>query len=101
MMKYNFTSLIQRKGRDAMAIDGVGGGGMAPLGPKEGFDLIPMWVADMNFATCPTVPKAIIERVEHPPLRLLQPYGGILLLHHPLAGGAQRSGWAGAGAHRL
>jgi len=66
MMKYNFTSLIQRKGRDAMAIDGVGGGGMAPLGPKEGFDLIPMWVADMNFATCPTVPKAIIERVEHP-----------------------------------
>ncbi len=65
-MKYNFTSLIQRKGRDAMAIDGVGGGGMAPLGPKEGFDLIPMWVADMNFATCPTVPKAIIERVEHP-----------------------------------
>lgn len=65
-MKYDFTTLIERKGRDAIAFDGVGGGGMAPLGPKEGFDLIPMWIADMNFATCPTVPKAIIERVEHP-----------------------------------
>ncbi len=65
-MKYDFTTLIERKGRDAIAFDGVGGGGMAPLGPKEGFDLIPMWIADMNFATCPTVPKAIIQRVEHP-----------------------------------
>lgn len=65
-MKYDFTTIIERRGRDAMAIDGIGGGGMAPEGPKEGFDLIPMWVADMNFATCPTVPKAIAQRVEHP-----------------------------------
>ena len=27
----------------------------------EGFDLIPMWVADMNFPTCPSVTEAIID----------------------------------------
>ena len=25
-----------------------------------------MWVADMNFATCPTIPAAMIERAKHP-----------------------------------
>ena len=40
--------------------------GMAPGAPKEGFDAIPMWVADMNFPTVPTVQEAIIERVQHP-----------------------------------
>jgi cystathionine beta-lyase len=33
---------------------------------RDGFDKIPMWVADMNFATVPTVPQAIIERTNHP-----------------------------------
>ena len=27
---------------------------------------LPMWVADMNFPTVPTVPQAIIERAQHP-----------------------------------
>ena len=42
------------------------GTGMAPAKPKDGFDVIPMWVADMNFATVPTIPEAIINRAKHP-----------------------------------
>ena len=34
--------------------------------PNEGFDAIPMWVADMNFATAPAVTEAIRKRLEHP-----------------------------------
>ena len=34
--------------------------------PKPGFDRIPMWVADMNFPTVPTIPETIIERAKHP-----------------------------------
>ena len=65
-MKYDFTSIIDRRGKDAIAIDRLGGGGMAPDIPKEGFDAIPMWVADMNFPTVPTIQESIIERVKHP-----------------------------------
>lgn len=66
-MKYDFTSIIDRQGKDAIAIDMVGKpGGFAPGGPKDGFDVIPMWVADMNFPTVPTVPEAMIERAKHP-----------------------------------
>lgn len=64
-MKYDFTSIIDRRGKDAMAVDGLGKGGSAPQPPKEGFDAIPMWVADMNFFTVPTIPEAIIERAKH------------------------------------
>lgn len=67
-MKYDFTSIIDRKGKDALAVD------ILPnlLGPnqkiqvKDGLDMIPMWVADMNFPTVPTVTEAIIERAKHP-----------------------------------
>ena len=65
-MKYDFTSILQRKGLDAIAVDGPGATVFSPDGPKEGFDLIPMWVADMNFPTVPTVPQAIIRRAQHP-----------------------------------
>lgn len=65
-MKYDFTSIIDRHGKDAIAIDRLGEGGMAPDLPKEGFDAIPMWVADMNFPTVPTIQESIIERVKHP-----------------------------------
>lgn len=66
-MKYDFTSILDRHGKDAIAIDGVGmANGFAPDAPKEGFDVIPMWVADMNFPVVPTIQEAIIERVNHP-----------------------------------
>ena len=67
-MKYDFTSIIDRRGKDALAVENIGHKtwGNEPDAPKEGFDPIPMWVADMNFATCPSVPAAIIERAKHP-----------------------------------
>lgn len=66
-MKYDFTSLIDRHGMDAIAVDSWGEiPGMAPNVPDEGFDRIPMWVADMNFATVPTVQEHIIQRAQHP-----------------------------------
>ncbi len=65
-MKYDFTTIMDRNGKDAVALDGPGLSPIAPAPPKEGFDFIPMWVADMNFPTVPTIPEAIIERAKHP-----------------------------------
>lgn len=66
-MTYDFTSIMDRRGMDAIAVDGVGTmSGFAPDGPREGFDVIPMWVADMNFPTVPTIAEAMIRRVQHP-----------------------------------
>ena len=61
-MKYDFTSIIDRRGKDAIAVDNWTNG----FTPKHGLDIIPMWVADMNFPTVPTVQEAIIERAQHP-----------------------------------
>ena len=49
-MKYDFTTIMDRHGMDAIAVDGLSEDGQgSPAKPKEGFDIIPMWVADMNF----------------------------------------------------
>ena len=71
-MQYDFTSILDRRGKDAIAVDvperadcfGAEYFSKAKLRP--GFDRIPMWVADMNFLTVPTIPEAIIERAKHP-----------------------------------
>ena len=70
-MTYDFTSIIERSGRDALAVDmpaaeRENGTGYFSVPIKEGFDAIPMWVADMNFATVPTIPQTIAERLSHP-----------------------------------
>ena len=67
-MKYDFTSIIDRRGWDALAVESIGAvpGGRVPDAPREGFNAIPMWIADMNFATAPAIPAAIIERAKHP-----------------------------------
>ena len=66
-MKYDFTSIMDRHGKDAIAVDGLGlRPGFTPEPPKEGFDVIPMWVADMNFPTVPTIPEEMIRRAQHP-----------------------------------
>lgn len=57
---------MDRRGLDSIAVDNPGQVPGAPGGPKDGYDLIPMWVADMNFPTVPTVPKALIARASHP-----------------------------------
>ena len=64
-MKYDFTTLPDRHGRDAIAVDGLGKG-FAPDAPQPGFDAIPMWVADMDFACAPCVVEAVQKRAAHP-----------------------------------
>ncbi len=62
-MKYDFTTIMNREGTGAIAVD------MIPFenaAIKEGFSKIPMWVADMNFATAPSVIKEMQKRLEHP-----------------------------------
>ncbi|MDO4553832.1 MAG: aminotransferase class I/II-fold pyridoxal phosphate-dependent enzyme [Lachnospiraceae bacterium] len=62
-MKYDFTTIMNREGMDAIAVEQIP---FENVTVKEGFSRIPMWIADMNFATVPTVPKALIERASHP-----------------------------------
>ncbi len=85
-MKFDFTTVIDRHGKDAIAVD-------PPLTSpyrkgielKHGGDHIPMWVADMNFATVPAVPKAIAERIQHPLYGYFEPreeyFDGIIRWH--------------------
>ncbi len=72
-MKYDFTSILDRKGKDAIAIDMVGAPGSPYPAPREGFDVIPMWVADMNFPVVPTIQQAMIARAEHPTFGYFSP----------------------------
>ena len=57
-MNYNFDEIINRNGTDSVKWDGVEG----RWGRN---DLIPMWVADMDFRTAPFVIEALKKRLEH------------------------------------
>ena len=73
-MKYDFTSILNRDGMDAIAVNPPMNASWISFAPiKEGFDLIPMWVADMNFPTVPTIQDAIIERTKHPAFGYFRP----------------------------
>lgn len=66
-MKYDFTTIMDRKGQDAIAVDAVGMfKSFGPGAPDEGFDVIPMWIADMNFLTCPSILEAMRQRIDQP-----------------------------------
>lgn len=71
-MRFDFETVMDRQGKDALAVDALGMG-WAPGKPREGFDPIPMWVADMNFPTVPTICEAIAERVKHPAFGYFDP----------------------------
>ena len=66
-MQFDFTTVYDRHGKDAIAVDSP------PGTPKEGFSLIPMWVADMNFPALPTIQEAMIERAKHPAFGYFRP----------------------------
>ena len=77
-MKYDFESIIERHGQDALAVDRpaqhrAAGEGYFSVPVKEGFDIIPMWVADMNYAVAPSIPRAIKKRMEHPVYGYFEP----------------------------
>ena len=64
-MTYDFETVLDRRGRDSVAAD------LIPFDdcrPDEGFDPIPMWIADMAYPTAPPVLAAIRERLEMPAL---------------------------------
>lgn len=65
-MRYDFTSILKRAGKDAIAYDSIGKIKMAPDAPKNGYDVIPMWVADMNFPVLPTIQEAMAKRIAEP-----------------------------------
>ena len=81
-MKYDFNSIMDRHGKDAIAVDCLGLPNL-PGAPREGFDAIPMWVADMDFESAPPVVKAIQERAAHPYFGY--PYTQDLLKDHVIA----------------
>lgn len=62
-MAYDFTSIIDRRGTHAKAVEN---NPIAGSRTREGFDPIPMWVADMGFATCPAITRRLAERIAHP-----------------------------------
>ena len=92
-MKYDFTSIMDRKGHDAIAVDMIGAPGSPYPAPREGFDAIPMWVADMNFPVVPTIVEAMKERADHAHFGYFQPpkeyYDSIIRWHE------QRNGVTG------
>ena len=53
-MKYNFDELVERRGTNCVKWD---------ESPSE--DVIPLWVADMDFRVAPAIQKALQQRVEH------------------------------------
>lgn len=59
MIKYNFDEVIDRRGTHAVKLDG-----MQEIWGRT--DLIPLWVADMDFATPPFILEAVRKRCEHP-----------------------------------
>ena len=69
-MKYDFTSRMDRKGKDAIAVDVIPFPGAEV---ENGFDRIPMWVADMNFPVVPTIQESIRERAAHPAFGYFNP----------------------------
>ena len=62
-MKYDFTTIMDRTGQDAIAVEDIPVPGAEV--DKE-FSRIPMWVADMNFPTLPSILKEVGERLTHP-----------------------------------
>ena len=72
-MKFDFETVMERRGHDAIAVDAVGSEQFGILSPREGVDPIPMWVADMNFPVVPSVQKAIADRLSHPAFGYFNP----------------------------
>ena len=61
-MKYNFDELIERRGTGCVKWD------ESPFssGDEHAEEVIPLWVADMDFAVAPAIQEAVKRRAEHP-----------------------------------
>ena len=63
-MTYDFETVLDRRGRDSVAADIV----PCDVKPDEGFDPIPMWIADMAYPVAPPVLDAMRRRLDTPTL---------------------------------
>lgn len=68
-MTYNFDEIIDRRNTNAMSLSGyreyLFGGSDDFNSDFDDDDLIPMWIADMEFASPPCVVQAVQKRAEH------------------------------------
>ena len=64
-MPYDFTTMLDRRGRDSIAADMIPFSGVTV---DEGVEPIPMWVADMSFPIAPPVLEAMRRRLDFPSL---------------------------------
>ncbi len=62
MKEINFDAVVARRGTSCVKWDEVPEG----FTPQEMQDVIPMWVADMDFAVAPAIQEAVRRRAEHP-----------------------------------
>ncbi len=62
-MTYDFTTVLERSGRDCIAADFIPIPGVTV---REGFSRIPMWVADMSFPVAPEITAAMKRRIDYP-----------------------------------
>ena len=59
MKKYDFDQVIDRHGSGALKCDAL----LERYGKS---DVTPLWVADLDFAVCPDITEALMQRVQHP-----------------------------------
>lgn len=60
-MKYNFDEIIERRGTHCVKWDES-----KVLSGSPAEDIIPLWVADMDFAVAPAIQEAVKKRAAHP-----------------------------------
>ena len=63
---YNFDQIIDRRNTSCVKYDNL-------ANVFGSTDILPMWVADMNFPTVPTVQEAMAERIGHPAFGYFSP----------------------------
>ena len=64
-MPYDFTAILDRRGRDSVAADRIP---IPDAAVREGITPIPMWIADMSFPVAPRILEAMQERLAFPSL---------------------------------
>ena len=66
-MKFDFDTPVERRGTASVKWNKYGSR-----------DIIPMWVADMDFACAPAVVEALRKRVDHPIYGYSEPPSGLV-----------------------
>lgn len=70
-MKFDFETSYDQERVDSIATEMILNRPLSIV--KEGFDRIPMWVADMNFKALPTIQEEMIKRIKHPTFGYFNP----------------------------